>query len=177
MTRKLDTVEIRRICHDEWERIRAIRLEALEKSPGAFFTQLADLERLPDSHWRRLARGGAAGVEQVTILGVEDDRTIGMAVGLKPGNIATDVVSVVSVFVSQPARRCGIGSGLLSGVEAWARDHGASTASLWVVDSNVDATRFYESVGFRSTSERREILEPPSRWETRYFKDLAFATR
>jgi len=165
-------VEVRRIRSDEWGPLRAIRLEALADTPTAYITTLADAENFPDDLWRERAEKGAAGVDQATYLAFDGLAPVGMAVGLLRPDIRPDVVPIVSVYVSPSVRRSGVGDALMAGVEEWARTVGASSTSLWVVDGNDAARRFYESLGYRMTLDRQKIAQPPIRWETRLVKDL-----
>lgn len=165
-------LEVRRIQPTEWKRLRSIRLEALADTPEAFITTLTEAEALPAASWRERARAGATGTAQATMIALDGDRTVGMAVGLLRGDTTKAVVSVVSVFVSRSVRRRGVGALLLRGVETWARDQGVSLTSLWVVDGNAEARSFYETVGYCSTLDRHKITVPPIRWETRFVKEL-----
>ena len=63
-------------------------------------------------------------------------------------------------------------AGLMAGVEEWAASIGGTTCSLWVVDGNDGAARFYRSLGYVPTLDRQRISKPPVRWETRYEKRL-----
>lgn len=165
-------MEVRRIRSDEWGPLRAIRLEALADTPTAYITTLADAENFPDDLWRERAEKGAAGVDQATYLAFDGLAPVGMAVGLLRPDIRPHVVPIVSVYVSPSVRRSGVGDALMAGVEEWARTVGASSTSLWVVDGNDAARRFYESLGYRMTLDRQKIAQPPIRWETRLVKDL-----
>lgn len=61
----------------------------------------------------------------------------------------------------------------MEGVEGWARSKGVGLTSLWVVDGNDAARRFYEQLGYAATLDRQKISVPPVRWETRLVKDLS----
>ncbi len=166
-------VEVRPIVPDEWRRLKEIRLEALAESPLAFTTTLDEAKALPDAVWHQRASGHAHGVSQVTMIGIDGSRTVGMAVGLLRDGAAADVVPIVSVFVSPLYRGQGVGRRVMEGVEDWARHHGAGASSLWVVDENHAARRFYECLGYRATLDRQKITVPPERWETRFVKVLS----
>ena len=166
-------VEVRPIGPDEWRRLKEIRIEALVESPLAFTTTPEEAQSLADAVWQQRAAGNAHGVAQLTMIGIEGVRTVGMAVGLLRDGSAADVVPIVSVFVSPSHRGRGVGRRMMEGVEDWARRHGARSTSLWVVDENRAARRFYEALGYRATLDRQKISVPPERWETRLVKDLS----
>ena len=158
---------VRTVRSDEWERLRSIRLEALADAPEAFITTLAEATAFADDLWIERARAGAAGDTQVTVIAVSEADTVGLAVGLWDPERSGSVMPVVSVFVAPRARRCGLGSAMMDAVHAWGRGKGATSSSLWVVDGNDSARRFYEGLGYRRTLDRHRITVPPVRWETR----------
>jgi len=166
-------IEVRRLHHDEWRELRQIRLEALRDSPEAFFTTLAQAEAHPDSLWQDRARMAALGDDQATAIAIDGPRIVGMTTGLLRPDITPDVVAVVSVFVSADVRRRGVGAAMLSVIEQWAARCRASQTSLWVVETNDSALRFYESVGYRATTDRQMVPSLPPRYETRFVKALA----
>ena len=167
--------EVRPIRSDEWKRLRAVWFDALADAPGSFITTLEEAREFPDSQWQERARNGARGDDQITVIAVDGDRTVGMAVGLKRSSPPLDVVPIVSVFVSTSARRRGVGRELVAAIESWAHDSGRVFTSLWVVDTDDGAIRFYESLGYLSTRDRQLIRVPPKRWETRFEKRLTDA--
>ena len=96
-----------------------------------------------------------------------------MAVGLDKSRPGRRVVAIVSVYVSPGFRRRGIAGSLMGQVERWAATRGARRTSLWVVDGNEAAARFYEGRGYRRTLDRQKIRTPPVRWEARMEKRLS----
>jgi GNAT superfamily N-acetyltransferase len=168
-------IDVRRLRHDEWRHLRRIRLEALRDSPDAFFVPISEAESYPDLVWQDRASMAALGTSQVTAIAIEDATAVGMATGLLRADITPDVVPIVSVFVAQSARRRGVGAAMVSVVEEWAVGRGASQTSLWVVDTNAGAQRFYESIGYRATTDRQQVPVPPERYETRYTRTLTAA--
>lgn len=165
--------EVRQIRWHEWERLRSIRLEALNDTPDAYTETLPEAEAYPDSVWQVRATDGEVGNDQITMIAVDGHDTVGMAVGLLRPLMRSDVVPIVSVYVSGRARRSGIGFALMEGVEDWARSKDARGTSLWVVEDNTRAWRFYESLGYVATLDRQKIMVPPVRWETRMVKELS----
>jgi GNAT superfamily N-acetyltransferase len=168
-------IEVRRVREGDWRRLREIRLEALDDSPEAYITTLAEARRFPDSLWRDRVASGSRGDEQATMIAVEGARTVGMAIGLQRlhrSSVAPGVVAIVSVYVSPDVRRRGVARRLMAAVEAWAASVGATTTSLWVVEGNDGARAFYESLGYAATLDRQRIEVPPARWETRMVKRL-----
>ena len=168
-------IDVRQIRGGEWERLREIRLEALADTPSAFATTLAEAEAFPDSLWQERAIAGAADVDQITVLAVSGERTIGMTVALGRPNSDHLVVPIVSVYVTPSERRKGVAERLLSVAEEWVRDQGGSHTSLWVEEENLPARRFYESIGYVATLDRQKMTSPPPAWEIRLEKVLTAA--
>jgi len=89
-------------------------------------------------------------------------RTVGFISGeLREGSptfLPKTWASVDDVFVEPDHRNLGMGRALLSSVEAWAKERGASGVSLQVAAANARARKFYEELGFREISVY-EVLE------------------
>lgn len=167
----MSSVVIRRVRTEDWRAIRALRLEMLLDSPLAFITTHAEAEALPDAVWIERCSPTPDGTT-ATFAAFEGDDAVGMAVGVDRSRPGRRVVAVVSVYVSPALRRRGIAGRLMAEVEAWAADRGAGSTSLWVVDGNDGARRFYEERGYRPTLDRQRITAPPVRWERRMEKPL-----
>ena len=166
-------IEVRHIRNDEWERLRHVRLESLAETPNAFSTTLAQAQTYPDSLWQERAIAGAAGDDQITVLAVSGERTVGMTIAL--GRRVSDhrVVPIVSVYVTPSERRKGVAGRLLSVAEEWVRDQGGSRTSLWAEERNVPARSFYESIGYIATLDRQLMPSLPKTWEIRLEKVLS----
>jgi GNAT superfamily N-acetyltransferase len=166
-------IEVRQVRSDEWERLRDIRLEALADTPSAFATTLTQAKAFPDSLWQERAITGAGGHDQITVLAVSGERTIGMTIALGRPDSDHRVVPIVSVYVTPSERRKGVAERLLSVAEEWVCDQGGSRTSLWVEEENVPARRFYESIGYIATLDRQRMTSPSAAWEIRLEKVLS----
>jgi GNAT superfamily N-acetyltransferase len=62
----------------------------------------------------------------------------------------------------------GLATELVETVTAAMDRRGCALASLWVLDENKRARRFYEYLGWKSTDDRREAPWPPYPTEVRY---------
>jgi ribosomal protein S18 acetylase RimI-like enzyme len=81
---------------------------------------------------------------------------------------------IENLHVAPTLRRGGIGSRLFEQASLLARDRGARELSLWVVETNVRARRFYEAQGMRADGgAQRHVLAPGvSLAEVRYRLEL-----
>jgi GNAT superfamily N-acetyltransferase len=168
-------IEVRQIRSGEWERLRDIRLEALADRPSAFSTTLVEAEAFPESVWKERAIAGAAGRDQITVVAVSGERTVGMTVALGLPGSDRPVVPIVSVFVARSERRQGVAVRLLDIAEEWVCDHGASRTSLWVEEENTPARNAYASTGYIKTLDRQLMPDAHETWEIRLEKDLTAA--
>jgi GNAT superfamily N-acetyltransferase len=153
------TLNIRRIRADEWERLRALRLQALADAPMAFAATLAREEAFADDVWQERAAGGAAGVDRVTFIAEEGGRWVGLATGLLAGQ---PVPALVGMFVEKSARQGGIGAALVERVASWTRDRGGDRLVLWVTADNHAAIALYRRCGFAPTGAARPVAHTPA---------------
>ena len=151
--------KIRQIRPDEGLRLRALRLHALADAPTAFGSTLAREEAFPEHVWHERAANGAAGGDNVTFIAEQDERWVGMAIGLAeaPGHSLTSGSTLVGLFVDGTARRCGVGLALVESVVAWARARRAACLALWVTPSNDAGIALYRRCGFQPTGAIRSV--------------------
>ena len=127
---------------------------AAELLPG-FFKPTSDYERSRSEIEAQIADADAL------LLVAEDARGI---VGLLmaalrksppwAGFVHRRYVEVVDLAVDAAARREGVGKRLMEAAEAWARERGADSVDLTVVEGNAPALALYESLGYRMRSHR-----------------------
>ncbi|HYL41089.1 MAG TPA: GNAT family N-acetyltransferase [Candidatus Binatus sp.] len=88
-----------------------------------------------------------------------------------------DTAEVRTIYLGPDAIGRGLGRHLLATVVSDVADHGLRVATLWVLESNARARRFYEAAGWRAdgaikTDERRD----GSLHEVRYRRSLEWST-
>ena len=154
-------VSVRRIRPDEGPAFRAVRLQALQDSPQAFGSTLAETQARPDTYWEGRARSGAEGHENVLFLAEDGDRWVGVAGGFVNGATAARSVDLVSMWVHPAYRGRGVGRRLVDQVVVWARERGAERVDLWVTRGNGPATLLYEQCGFRATGSTQPLPSHP----------------
>lgn len=137
---KIDNLDI-----EQWQRYRAIRLQALEDAPDAFARSLAEEEAFLEEDWRkRLSSGGK------TFIAVIDGKDIGIVTGVACKGRA-EAAGLYGMWVAPEARRQGIGLSLAQAVAEWARSLGFDQLVLDVADNNGPAIKLYKKAGFEST--------------------------
>jgi ribosomal protein S18 acetylase RimI-like enzyme len=140
---------------DDWERVRAVRLRALQDAPDAFLTTVEQARAKSAEAWREQLASTAA----ATFLALIDGRDVGMAVGA-PHHHDPGEAGLYGVWVATEARGRGVGVDLLAAVTTWARERGYARIRLDVGDHNREASRLYSGFGFSPTGETSSFPPP-----------------
>jgi GNAT superfamily N-acetyltransferase len=102
---------------------------------------------------------------------VEVDGDVVACCGSKP--LAGAAVELKSLYVAARARRRGLASELVAGVEERARASGARRVELWSDSRFCDAHRLYLRLGYTRQPGTRELNDPSNTVEYAFAKDLA----
>ncbi|WIB60271.1 GNAT family protein [Curtobacterium sp. MCLR17_007] len=153
-------ITVRPIHADEWERVRELRLRAVQDPVAAmaFVDSVEHTTALPDMFWRDRAAGGSddAGDAATARQFITEDGSgtwIGTATGLREraGDddfegrpVHVDGCAVVGVYVAPEHRGHGVVGALVDAIGAWA----AAPVRLTVHARNARAIRGYEKAGF-----------------------------
>ncbi|GGT35454.1 GNAT family N-acetyltransferase [Nonomuraea spiralis] len=152
---------------DEGERLKEVRLRALQESPDAFGSSYARevgfsaedwAERLknPDSRWWVATSDGLGDVGLVCMLLEETG------------------AHLLSMWVAPEARGRGLASRLVDRSVEWARSSGAEQVQLWAVDRNHAARALYGAKGFTPSGKVMALPSNPALMETNYVLSLLF---
>jgi ribosomal protein S18 acetylase RimI-like enzyme len=133
--------ELRVVSPDDWRAWRELRLLALEESPDAFQSRLADWQGDGDREERWRDRLTSV---PFNVIVFDRDVPVGMASAMPDG----DSVELISMYVSPGTRGAGVSDLLAETVIAWATEHGATQIVLAVRASNERAKAFYRRQGF-----------------------------
>jgi len=144
-------VETRHARSDDWELLKAIRLEALRESPDAFCTTYDEALVYGDAIWIERSSADPVTSASVSILAIDAEEPVGMAAGILCDE---SQLEVVSLFVKPTHRGTGIAQDLMRMVEAWARTRGAKRVILDVEAGNDRAGVFYAHIGYQPTGKR-----------------------
>jgi ribosomal protein S18 acetylase RimI-like enzyme len=139
-------VEVRRLRPDEGSRLKEVRLAALEDSPDAFWTKLAEARLYPDEQWERAAET-ASNDEEAILIAKDGERWVGM-IGLFPDEAVEGALHIWGMWVAPEYRGRNVGRALLDGVLEVAAQTSATSIRLHVVTTNDSARRLYERSGF-----------------------------
>ncbi|MFN3200751.1 MAG: GNAT family N-acetyltransferase [Bradymonadia bacterium] len=139
---------------DDWQRIKALRLDALAADPDAFGSTLAREADQPESFWRD--RHGTA---TATLIAVLDGADVGITVVASSWDDPR-AGAIFGVWVRPSARGHGAGDALMAQAIESARAAGFERVVLEVGDHNAPAIALYARMGFEPTG-RVSTLPPP----------------
>jgi ribosomal protein S18 acetylase RimI-like enzyme len=168
-------ISVRRIRPDEGPAFRAIRLAAIQDSPQAFGSSLAEIEARPEAYCEERARTGAAGNENVLFVAEKGNRWVGVVGGFISDATAMRSVDLVSMWVHPDYRGQGVGRRLVDQLVMWAREGGAERVVLWVTTGNDPAILLYRRCGFRETGNTQRLPSHPELREQEMVLDLTEA--
>jgi GNAT superfamily N-acetyltransferase len=134
-------MEIERLSSEEWQRLRAVRLRALDDAPDAFGTTLETALAWTPETWATQLRGMAV------FVAVHDHVDVGLVRGVKDDR-ELDRVWLISMWVAPEVRGLGAGDALVRAVVSWTRASGAKRIGLDVADRNTHAIALYARNGF-----------------------------
>jgi len=162
---------------------KAVRLRALQESPGAFGSTYAREAQLTGDDWltrsRRWNGDRAAGfiaINQNENQGENQGRPSDDACGLVCSFLDQQDPTrahLVSMWTDPAYRRRGLGQRLVEAAVAWARSRGARTMMLMVTSSNASAIRFYQQLGFTRTGRTEPYPNDPNVIEYEMSRSIA----
>ncbi|WP_250445720.1 GNAT family N-acetyltransferase [Actinotalea sp. C106] len=154
------------LSEDDWARLAAIRLRALEQDQGAFGSSLAREQGFGEKHWRMRLRSSTW-----LVLG-EPEQDAGVLCLIEEPGAPADERHVVSLWVDPDLRRRGHGQALLDTAAGRAAEVGAVRLTLWAIDSNKAATALYRRAGYVATGASMPLPRDPRLTEHRWEKRL-----
>jgi ribosomal protein S18 acetylase RimI-like enzyme len=139
---------------------KEVRLRALQDTPTAFSSTYADESRLADAEWVERA-ALQTGEGSIVYLAMNDSTPCGIAGGFLDKDDASRA-HLVSMWVTTPYRRQGIGRRLVEAIIDWARARHAHALQLIVTSNNATAIQFYKRLGFTFTGKRGSYRNDPT---------------
>ncbi|WP_349636866.1 GNAT family N-acetyltransferase [Streptomyces sp. 549] len=141
-------VTLRALTTDDWPLWREVRRAALAEAPHAFKTRLAD--------WHR---GGGVPVWRCQAPTTSSRCWTAEPLAWPAAFPQTASHASYGPYgVSPGTRGRGVGDRLMSAVETWNRQSGATTLKLAVLPDNGHAIAFYQRHGFSATGELGDLL-------------------
>ncbi len=150
-------IQIVTIAPDDWQQYRQIRLEALQAEPQAFTSPYEEAAQRPPSYWQERLSAARAGEKSRLLFAKENERIVGMIGSFSAGD--SQVVDIISVYVTRDARRRGIASALMAAILQEAEQTGAyRKAVLTVNGAQTAAVSLYQQFGFQIVGELSGVL-------------------
>jgi ribosomal protein S18 acetylase RimI-like enzyme len=128
-------IVIEEVAPDDWQRWKALRLQALADAPDAFSSTYASWKNAAEARWRARLRDVA-----FNVVAVEDGVFVGMISG-----VDEDPVELISLWVAPAVRGKGAGDALVRAVLDWAAPR---ATRLNVYPDNAHAIALYRRHGF-----------------------------
>ncbi|QEO14147.1 GNAT family N-acetyltransferase [Agromyces intestinalis] len=166
-----DELVIRTTREDDWQAVRALRLEMLRDTPLAYAETLDHALQVEEPEWRQRARRGET-PGQTSVVAIEGERWVGQMGGWLPQGESVPLLVGVYVAPDRRGEASGVARALLDAIETWARGYG-DTLRLEVHEHNPRAIRFYEKLGFSFTGRSRDYELEPGGLELEMIKRLA----
>ncbi len=162
----MQEIEIERLGPEEGERLRAIRLRALQDTPDAFGSSYEREQPFPPDKWTERLKNP----ESRWMVATDGGADVGLVCGLaEEGGM-----HLLSMWVAPEARGRGVGSRLVDATVAWAREYGAEEVGLWAVDRNAAARALYVRKGFTRSGKVMALPSNPQLMESHYVLSLLF---
>ncbi|MER7505077.1 GNAT family N-acetyltransferase [Nonomuraea pusilla] len=158
---------IEQLGPDDGERLKEIRLRALQEAPGAFGSTYArEAAFTPETWAERLRNPG-------TRYWVARSET-GQDIGIVCVYTHREGLELVSMWVAPEARGRGVAGRLVDAAVEYARGTGADELTLWVIGGNEAARSLYVSKGFVPTGREQALPSDPTVTEVRYALSFLF---
>jgi len=151
-------MEIRVGRDEDWAELKRVRLKALEDTPQAFASTLAEERGLRDDEWHRRATPTQT---SANFLALEEGEAHGLVAVFREAD-DPDLAHLVAMWVDPTFRQRGVGGQLVDAVVRWCDEHDVGSVHLWVVESNAAAERLYRAREFLPTGARQPLPSDPS---------------
>ncbi|MDN3576373.1 GNAT family N-acetyltransferase [Chitinimonas viridis] len=152
--------QIQRIRPDQGEVLRGLRLSGLNEAPDAFGRRYAEIAARPLQYWDDHVRRYATSAESATFVLYRTGKPVGMAGAYLEGG-RRDHAYICNMWVEPTFRRGGAGARLVNTANRWLAEQGVERINAWVVETNDTALRFYETLGFMRTEQKRQMPSNP----------------
>lgn len=166
----MSPIAVRRLGPSDFAQYKTIRLEAVKQEPTAFGGSYEDEVLLEDSFYQdRFAGLWAAPDNGVFGAFTSAEELVGVAGLFRQSNRKMSHKGMLwGMYVRSSYRKFGVGRQLVETVISFARSIPVDLVGLCVVECNLPAVRFYESLGFRAWGAEPSAL----RYQGRDYVDL-----
>jgi predicted GNAT family acetyltransferase len=152
----MPSFEIITLSPTDWQRYRALRLEALQTEPRAFLTTYVSARRRPPETWQERLAEAQAGQSSWLFFAQAGDRLVGLAGAFAVEEL--DSAEIVQVYVSPDWRKKGVAAALIEATLAALAGKGILRALLTVNVEQRAAVALYQKLGFEIIGQSTEAM-------------------
>jgi ribosomal protein S18 acetylase RimI-like enzyme len=165
------SLTVRRIAAHQGAVFRELRMASLREAPYAFGATLEEEASADAATFDAKAALNAASITSTTFILYTEGHPAGL---------------IDACFVDSPQRRAFVselwvapavrhlrgGELLVNTASEWLAHAGAAEVFAWIADSNRNAMRFYERLGFGPTGDHQPTARAKDQWETLLVRDV-----
>lgn len=142
------TPTVRRCRARDWPEVRHLHVQMALGIPLAIDVELNDIFATPDRDWQDFTTACASGADQALFVAEIDGECVGM------GHVSREQsrARLATLFVTDRARRHGVGSAILNAQEHWARALGAHELVCHIPDTSA-AVHLVRRTGWARTED------------------------
>ncbi|CAH2893553.1 MULTISPECIES: GNAT family N-acetyltransferase [Paraburkholderia] len=159
------SLTVRRIAADQGAVFRELRTASLREAPYAFGATLEDALSADAASFDAVAAEHAVSAAISTFILYTEGHPAGL-VEAHFEEADERRAFVCELWVAPAVRHLRGGELLVDTASGWLANEGAAEIYAWVADSNRNAMRFYEALGFGPTGEHRRVARAPEQVES-----------
>ncbi len=151
-------IQIVTLMPEEWQHYKQIQLESLLTEPQAFTSSYAEVLQKSDSYWQERLVEAQSREKSYLLFAKENDRIVGMIGAYGPGG--SEVVEIISVYVTQEKRGQGVGTALMTEILAEVgKGKTFRKAVLTVKKGQTAAVALYQNFSFQIVGEITGVMD------------------
>jgi ribosomal protein S18 acetylase RimI-like enzyme len=153
----MNNFEIVKLTPDEWQLYKQHRLEALLVEPRAFGSCYAEVLQRADSYWQERLIEAQSGKKSWLLFAKENTQIIGMIGAFRVEE--SDVVEIVSVYVTKEKRRLGVANALMAAIlNEVGKGKAIRKVVIGVNAGQTAAVSLYQHFGFQIVEEKIGVM-------------------
>jgi ribosomal protein S18 acetylase RimI-like enzyme len=160
---EIERAAIRAVRAADGPIVREVCVQMLLDAPSAFKMTLAEVECRSPSEWVMFVERCAEGADMSAFLAEDSSGVCGFVrADANDPRIPPGTVLVSQLWAAPRQRGRGLGRELMNAVTKWAEERQADCISLGVAESNLEAQKFYERLGYVDSGMRVPLPSNPT---------------
>lgn len=157
---------VERLTEDDWEVLKAIRLQSLQEGPPRLAAALDREWGFKENHWRMRLRGAPWLVART------GRRVVGLISVISEPGAPAEERHLMGGWVAAERAEAGTDEALVAAAEDLARSDGATLMTIWIADGDDAERELYERMGYTPSGVRMPMPRDRRRREERWTKRL-----